>query len=84
MSGEQQQPWIEGDLLVSKTVMDDIEAHALECYPSECCGFATVIRSLWAMELAAGGAVGGGAGSTRSERSSWSSRRNLGSGLRSR
>ena len=40
MSGEQK-PWIEGDLDVTKAVMDDIEAHALECYPSECCGFAS-------------------------------------------
>ncbi|MEM9189186.1 MAG: Mov34/MPN/PAD-1 family protein [Myxococcota bacterium] len=36
MSGE---PWIRGDLRISRRVIDQIEAHALECYPSECCGF---------------------------------------------
>ncbi len=33
-------PWIAGDLVVSREVMDAIEAHALAAYPSECCGFA--------------------------------------------
>ena len=32
-------PWIEGNLRIDKAVMDDIEQHALECYPSESCGF---------------------------------------------
>ncbi|MGB5268832.1 MAG: Mov34/MPN/PAD-1 family protein [Polyangiales bacterium] len=38
MSGESF-PWISGDLEIEKSVMDDIEQHALECYPSESCGF---------------------------------------------
>jgi len=37
MSGER--PWIAGDLVVDRAVLADIHAHALECYPSECCGF---------------------------------------------
>ena len=37
MSGEQ--PWIAGDLTISAAVMAEIEAHALETYPKECCGF---------------------------------------------
>jgi proteasome lid subunit RPN8/RPN11 len=32
-------PWISGDLEIDKSVMDEIEQHALECYPSESCGF---------------------------------------------
>ncbi len=39
MSGER--PWIEGDLEIARAVLADIEAHALACYPSECCGLAT-------------------------------------------
>ena len=38
MSGELF-PWISGDLEIDKSVMDAIEQHALECYPSESCGF---------------------------------------------
>ena len=38
MSGESL-PWISGDLEIDKLVMDEIEQHALECYPSESCGF---------------------------------------------
>ena len=38
MSGEGPS-WIRGDLRVPRAVLDDIEAHALEEYPSECCGF---------------------------------------------
>jgi proteasome lid subunit RPN8/RPN11 len=38
MSGDAY-PWIEGDLRIDKAVMDDIEKHALESYPSESCGF---------------------------------------------
>ena len=38
MSGESF-PWIAGDLRIDKAVMDEIERHALECYPSESCGF---------------------------------------------
>lgn len=38
MSGETQ-PWIQGNLQIDKALMDEIEAHALEEYPSECCGF---------------------------------------------
>jgi len=44
MSGEHPQfpgkPWIASDLKVAPAVMAAIEAHALETYPSECCGFA--------------------------------------------
>ena len=32
-------PWISGDLEIDKSIMDEIEQHALECYPSEGCGF---------------------------------------------
>ena len=39
MSGEQRQPWIEGELTIAREVLDAIEAHAIEAYPSECCGF---------------------------------------------
>ncbi len=38
MSGESF-PWIAGDLQIDRAVMDEIEQHALECYPSESCGF---------------------------------------------
>jgi len=38
MNGESL-PWISGDLEIDKSVMDEIEQHALECYPSESCGF---------------------------------------------
>ena len=37
MSGET--PWIAGDLRIAAAVMAEIEAHALEEYPSEACGF---------------------------------------------
>lgn len=32
-------PWIEGNLHIPKALLRDMEAHALEQYPSECCGF---------------------------------------------
>ncbi len=32
-------PWISGDLEIARSVMDEIEQLALECYPSESCGF---------------------------------------------
>lgn len=38
MSGESF-PWIAGDLEIDASVMEEIERHALECYPSESCGF---------------------------------------------
>jgi [CysO sulfur-carrier protein]-S-L-cysteine hydrolase len=38
MSGEAR-PWIAGSLSVSAAVLAEVQAHALECYPSECCGF---------------------------------------------
>ncbi len=38
MSGESF-PWISGDLEIEKSVLNEIERHALECYPSESCGF---------------------------------------------
>jgi proteasome lid subunit RPN8/RPN11 len=37
MSGER--PWIAGDLVIDARVLAEIQAHALECYPSESCGF---------------------------------------------
>jgi proteasome lid subunit RPN8/RPN11 len=37
MSGER--PWIAGDLVISRELMSELEAHALSTYPSECCGF---------------------------------------------
>lgn len=39
MTGSASQRWIDGDLSIARSVLSDIEAHALECYPSECCGF---------------------------------------------
>ncbi len=39
MSGETK-PWIAGDLTIDAAVMADIEAHAVQEYPSEACGFA--------------------------------------------
>lgn len=35
----QGKPWISGPLEITQAVAQAIEAHALECYPSECCGF---------------------------------------------
>jgi proteasome lid subunit RPN8/RPN11 len=37
MNGER--PWISGDLVISRAVLEELEAHALSTYPSECCGF---------------------------------------------
>lgn len=40
MSGDADgKPWIRGDLTIPRAVLAEIEAHALECYPSESCGF---------------------------------------------
>jgi proteasome lid subunit RPN8/RPN11 len=39
MSGEAATPWIRGELVIGRAELDEIEAHAAECYPSECCGF---------------------------------------------
>ena len=39
MSGETARPWTGGDLRISAAVLAEIEAHAVECYPSESCGF---------------------------------------------
>jgi proteasome lid subunit RPN8/RPN11 len=40
MSGDGQNlPWIKGDLSISEELLQGLHAHALECYPSECCGF---------------------------------------------
>ena len=36
MSGE---PWVRGALRVPEAVLREVEAHAREAYPSECCGF---------------------------------------------
>lgn len=38
MSGERA-PWIEGELQLSASLLQELHAHALETYPSECCGF---------------------------------------------
>jgi proteasome lid subunit RPN8/RPN11 len=38
MSGEQH-PWIAGDLQLTAALLSELHAHALECYPNECCGF---------------------------------------------
>ena len=32
-------PWIAGDLRIPRAVLEQVEAHARECYPSESCGF---------------------------------------------
>lgn len=37
MSGER--PWIDGNLVIDRTVLEEIEAHSIAEYPSECCGF---------------------------------------------
>lgn len=37
MSGET--PWIAGDLEIDAKVLADLHAHAVECFPSESCGF---------------------------------------------
>lgn len=34
-----ERPWIDGQLAIDRKVLADIEAHALECYPDESCGF---------------------------------------------
>jgi proteasome lid subunit RPN8/RPN11 len=39
MSGSGDRPWIRGDLVIDRAVLEGIHAHALECYPSESCGF---------------------------------------------
>lgn len=39
MSGEQP-AWTRGDLVIDRRVMEQIEADAIACYPSEACGFA--------------------------------------------
>jgi len=45
MSGERpsnrpnERPWIAGDLAIDRSVLAELHAHALECFPSECCGF---------------------------------------------
>ena len=38
MSGDSR-PWIAGDLTISAEAMAQMEAHALQEFPSECCGF---------------------------------------------
>ncbi len=32
-------PWVDADLVIDRAVLDAIEAHAREAYPSESCGF---------------------------------------------
>jgi proteasome lid subunit RPN8/RPN11 len=32
-------PWVAGDLVIERAVLDRVHAHARECYPSESCGF---------------------------------------------
>ena len=36
---EGSRPWIRGDLVIQQAVLDAVHAHAVECYPSESCGF---------------------------------------------
>jgi [CysO sulfur-carrier protein]-S-L-cysteine hydrolase len=38
MSGEPR-PWIDGELQIDAALLSQLHAHALETYPSECCGF---------------------------------------------
>ena len=38
MSGERA-PWIDGELQLPRALLEQLHAHALEAYPSECCGF---------------------------------------------
>ena len=39
MSGEREAPpWVAGDLVIERAVLDGIHAHARECYPNESCG----------------------------------------------
>jgi proteasome lid subunit RPN8/RPN11 len=39
MSGDR--PWVRGDLTIDAAALAEIEAHAVESYPSESCGFLT-------------------------------------------
>ncbi|MGB0679805.1 MAG: Mov34/MPN/PAD-1 family protein [Polyangiales bacterium] len=32
-------PWVAGQVVLTPAVLAEVEAHARECYPSECCGF---------------------------------------------
>ena len=41
MSGDASRAWIKGELVIDRAVLEGIHAHALESYPSECCGFAS-------------------------------------------
>jgi len=40
MSGDAR-GWIKGNLAIDRGVLEALHAHALETYPSECCGFAS-------------------------------------------
>jgi len=40
-SGASNMDWIKGDLTIDRSVLEGMHAHALETYPSECCGFAS-------------------------------------------
>ena len=44
MTGEDR-PWIRGALTIDGAVLDEIQAHALACYPSESCGFVSGPRA---------------------------------------
>lgn len=35
----EQYPWLRGEVVVSRAVLDVVDAHARECYPDESCGF---------------------------------------------
>ncbi len=37
MSGDQR--WIQGEVEIASSVLASVEAHAVECFPNECCGF---------------------------------------------
>ncbi len=47
MSGDT--PWIRGGLRIARAVLDDIERHAAQDYPSECCGFIFGPAQDWAL-----------------------------------
>ncbi len=39
MSGDERPSWVEGDLTIAASAIEEIYAHARAEYPSECCGF---------------------------------------------
>ncbi|MBK8169225.1 MAG: Mov34/MPN/PAD-1 family protein [Sandaracinaceae bacterium] len=39
MSGDTQNAWIRGDLIIEAQTLEEAEAEAVRCYPNEACGF---------------------------------------------